>query len=261
MAVIEFENVSKSYNENKPVIKGLNLKVEEGEFITILGTSGNGKTTLLKMVNCLEEKTSGNLKILSKDVESWNKSELRKRIGYVVQSIGLFPHLTIEENISYVLTLQKKLKEEKLKKAKELLELLNLPQNYLGKYPWELSGGEQQRIGIARALASGPEIILMDEPFGALDEINRKKLQKQIKKLQKSLNLTILLVTHDIEEAFFLGSKIIILNNGNIEQIGTKEEYYKGFNTEFVRDFLSEKLKFIYIKDNEISFDELKSLK
>ena len=261
MAVIEFENVSKSYNENKPVIKGLNLKVEEGEFITILGTSGNGKTTLLKMVNCLEEKTSGNLKILSKDVESWNKSELRKRIGYVVQSIGLFPHLPIEENISYVLTLQKKLKEEKLKKAKELLELLNLPQNYLGKYPWELSGGEQQRIGIARALASGPEIILMDEPFGALDEINRKKLQKQIKKLQKSLNLTILLVTHDIEEAFFLGSKIIILNNGNIEQIGTKEEYYKGFNTEFVRDFLSEKLKFIYIKDNEISFDELKSLK
>jgi osmoprotectant transport system ATP-binding protein len=261
MTIIEFENVSKSYEQDKTVIKNLNLKVEKGEFITILGTSGNGKTTLLKMINCLEEKSSGSLKILDREIETWDKSELRRRIGYVVQSIGLFPHLNTEENISYVLTLQKKSNEEKRKKAEELLELLNLPADYLKKYPRELSGGEQQRVGIARALASGPEIMLMDEPFGALDEINRRKLQEQVKKLQKELGLTIMLVTHDIEEAFALGSRIIIMHNGKIEQMGTKEEYYQNENTEFVKEFLSEKLKFVYIKDNDISLNELKSIR
>lgn len=261
MTVIEFENVSKSYEKDKPVIKDLNLKIENGEFITILGTSGNGKTTLLKMINCLEEKTSGTLKVLDKKIEDWDKSELRRKIGYVVQSIGLFPHLNTEENISYVLTLQNKVSEEKRKKAEELLELLNLPHDYLGKYPRELSGGEQQRVGIARALASGPEIMLMDEPFGALDEINRRKLQEQVKKLQKELGLTIMLVTHDIEEAFTLGSRIIVMHNGKIEQIGTKEEYYQNENTEFVKEFLSEKLKFVYIKDNDISLSELKNIR
>ena len=261
MTVIEFENVSKSYEKDKPVIKNLDLKVKRGEFITILGTSGNGKTTLLKMVNCLEKKTSGSLKVLSKEIENWDKSELRRKIGYVVQSIGLFPHLNTEENISYVLTLQNKSSEEKRKKAEELLELLNLPHDYLKKYPRELSGGEQQRVGIARALASSPEIMLMDEPFGALDEINRRKLQEQVKKLQKELGLTIMLVTHDIEEAFTLGSRIIIMHNGKIEQIGTKEEYYQSENTKFVNEFLSEKLKFVYIKDNDISLNELKNLR
>ena len=261
MTVIEFENVSKEYEKDKPVIKNLDLKVEDGEFITILGTSGNGKTTLLKMINCLEEKTSGTLKILDKKIEEWDKTELRRRIGYVVQSIGLFPHLNTEENISYVLTLQNKSSEEKRKKAGELLELLNLPHDYLKKYPRELSGGEQQRVGIARALASGPEIILMDEPFGALDEINRRKLQEQVKKLQKELGLTIMLVTHDIEEAFTLGSRIIIMHNGKIARIGTKEDYYQNEKTEFINEFLSEKLKFVYIKDNDISLAELKKLR
>ena len=261
MTVIEFENVSKAYEKDKPVIKNLDLKVKRGEFITILGTSGNGKTTLLKMVNCLEKKTSGSLKILDKEIEAWDKTELRRKIGYVVQSIGLFPHLNTEENISYVLTLQNKSSEKKKKKAEELLELLNLPHDYLKKYPRELSGGEQQRVGIARALASSPEIMLMDEPFGALDEINRRKLQEQVKKLQKELGLTIMLVTHDIEEAFTLGSRIIIMHNGKIEQIGTKEEYYQNENTKFVNEFLSEKLKFVYIKDNDISLNELKNLR
>ena len=169
--------------------------------------------------------------------------------------------MNTEENISYVLTLQNKSSEEKRKKAEELLELLNLPHDYLKKYPRELSGGEQQRVGIARALASSPEIMLMDEPFGALDEINRRKLQEQVKKLQKELGLTIMLVTHDIEEAFTLGSRIIIMHNGKIEQIGTKEEYYQSENTKFVNEFLSEKLKFVYIKDNDISLNELKNLR
>ena len=261
MTIIEFNNISKAYGANKPIITNLNLKIEQGEFITILGTSGNGKTTLLKMVNYLEEKTSGELKILGKDIEKWEKSELRRKIGYVVQSIGLFPHLTIEENISYVLTLQNKEKKEKKEKAKELLDLLNLPQDYLAKYPRELSGGEQQRVGIARALASSPEIILMDEPFGALDEINRKNLQEQVKKLQEELNLTIMLVTHDIEEAFALGSRIIVMHKGNIEQIGTKEEFYQNLNTEFIDEFLSEKMKSVYIKDNNITLKELKGLR
>lgn len=261
MTVIEFQNVNKSYEKNKPIIKELNLEVKQGDFITILGTSGNGKTTLLKMVNCLEEKTSGTLKVLGKEVEKWDKSELRRNIGYVVQSIGLFPHLTIEENVSYVLTLQNKTYIEKRAKAEELLELLNLPQDYLEKYPRELSGGEQQRVGIARALASSPQIMLMDEPFGALDEINRRNLQEQVKKLQKKLGLTILLVTHDIEEAFVLGNKIIVMHNGKIEQMGVKEEFYQNSNTEFVEEFLSEKLKTVYIKDNDISLKELREIR
>lgn len=261
MTVIEFQNVSKSYEKNKTVIKNLNLIVEQGDFITILGTSGNGKTTLLKMINCLEEKTSGTLKVLGQEVEKWDKSELRRNIGYVVQSIGLFPHLTIEENISYVLTLQNKAYSEKREKAEELLELLNLPLDYLEKYPRELSGGEQQRVGIARALASSPRIMLMDEPFGALDEINRRNLQEQVEKLQRELGLTILLVTHDIEEAFRLGSKIIVMHNGKIEQMGAKEEFYQNSNTEFVEEFLSEKLKTVYVKDNKISLGELREIR
>lgn len=260
MNIIEFENVSKSYS-NKLIIKDLNLKISEGEFITILGTSGNGKTTLLKMINSLEKKSSGKISILEKEIEKWNESELRKKIGYVVQSIGLFPHLTIEENIGYVLSLQNKSKTEINNKAKELLSLLNLPLEFLEKYPRELSGGEQQRIGLARALASDPKIILMDEPFGALDEINRKNLQNQIKKLQKEFNLTIVLVTHDIEEAFELGTRIVVMNNGNIEQIGTKKDYFNKFESSFVKDFLSEKLKSIYINDHKISLEQLQEIK
>lgn len=260
MNIIEFDNVSKSYGD-KVIIKNLNLKISEGEFLTILGTSGNGKTTLLKMINSLEKKNSGEIKILGKEIESWNESELRKKIGYVVQSIGLFPHLTIKENIGYVLSLQKKPISEIQAKAEELLNLLNLPQEFLEKYPRELSGGEQQRVGLARALASDPKIILMDEPFGALDEINRKNLQIQIKKLQKDFNLTIVLVTHDIEEAFYLGSKIVVMNNGNIEQIGTKEDYFYKFESPFVKEFLGEKLKSIYITDHGISLKQLQEIK
>ncbi|MBP9477884.1 MAG: ABC transporter ATP-binding protein [Sebaldella sp.] len=259
MNIIEFKNVSKSYSD-KLIIKDLSLQIAEGEFITIVGTSGNGKTTLLKMINSLEKKTSGKINILGKQIEEWNESELRKKIGYVVQSIGLFPHLTIEENIGYVLSLQNKTKNEINNKAKELLNLLNLSLDFLEKYPRELSGGEQQRVGFARALASDPKIILMDEPFGALDEINRKNLQNQIKNLQKDFNLTIVLVTHDIEEAFELGTRIVVMNNGNIEQIGTKEDYFNKFESPFVKDFLSDKLKSIYINDHKISLEQLQEI-
>ena len=259
MNIIEFKNVSKSYSD-KLIIKDLSLQIAEGEFITIVGTSGNGKTTLLKMINSLEKKTSGKINILGKQIEEWNESELRKKIGYVVQSIGLFPHLTIEENIGYVLSLQNKTKNEINNKAKELLNLLNLSLDFLEKYPRELSGGEQQRVGFARALASDPKIILMDEPFGALDEKNRKNLQNQIKNLQKDFNLTIVLVTHDIEEAFELGTRIVVMNNGNIEQIGTKEDYFNKFESPFVKDFLSDKLKSIYINDHKISLEQLQEI-
>ncbi len=259
MNIIEFKNVSKSYSD-KLIIKDLSLQIAKGEFITIVGTSGNGKTTLLKMINSLEKKTSGKINILGKQIEEWNESELRKKIGYVVQSIGLFPHLTIEENIGYVLSLQNKTKNEINNKAKELLNLLNLSLDFLEKYPRELSGGEQQRVGFARALASDPKIILMDEPFGALDELNRKNLQNQIKNLQKDFNLTIVLVTHDIEEAFELGTRIVVMNNGNIEQIGTKEDYFNKFESPFVKDFLSDKLKSIYINDHKISLEQLQEI-
>jgi osmoprotectant transport system ATP-binding protein len=224
LSIIEFRNVSKSYTAGDTVIKNLSLNIEEGEFITLIGESGCGKTTLLKMINGLVLPSQGDIAVKGKLIKDWDLITLRRHIGYVIQQIGLFPHLTVEENIAFVLDIMGESDEEKKKRSRELIELVDLPEEYLSKYPVALSGGEKQRVGVARALASNPDILLMDEPFGAVDEITRKILQEEILKIQSKLQKTIIFVTHDIEEALKLGSKIVLFNKGEIEQIGTKEE-------------------------------------
>lgn len=237
MALIDFKNVSKSYSTGDEILKNLDLQVERGEFVTILGKSGCGKTTLIKMVNKIIEPTNGSIKINGQDLSSWDTINLRRSIGYVIQQIGLFPHLTIEDNISYVLSLLKVDKSRRWRRAKELIRLVGLKDSHLKKYPRELSGGQNQRIGVARAMAADPEIILMDEPFGAVDEITRVQLQDELKSIQTRLNKTILFVTHDIEEALKLGSRIILLNKGNIEQSGTRDELIFNPSTNYVKSF------------------------
>lgn len=183
--VIEFKKVKKLYNE-KIVIENLNLSIEQGEFITVIGSSGCGKTTLLKMINGLSMATSGDVVVNGENLNNRNLIDLRRNIGYVIQGSVLFPHMTVEKNISYVLDLvNKKDKDKNKKRVCELLKLVCLDEDLLSRYPDELSGGQQQRVGIARALAASPEIVLMDEPFGAVDEITRKNLQNEIKNIHK----------------------------------------------------------------------------
>jgi len=251
--IVEVNNVSKQYSSEFKVLNNLSLAVEEGEFITILGPSGCGKTTLLKMINKLIEFDSGDIKVKGKSIKEWDTIKLRRSIGYVIQQIGLFPHMTIEDNISYVLSIQGISKEIRREKAEELVELVGLTKEMLSRYPSELSGGQKQRVGVARALAADPDIILMDEPFGAVDEIARTSLQDELLKLQKRLNKTILFVTHDIQEAIKLGSRIVLLNNGKIEQIGTKEELLFNPASDFVKEFIGLKGFKSVLDDNVLS--------
>lgn len=240
MGLIEFKNISKSYDGENQVIDDLSLSINEGEFVTILGPSGCGKTTLLKMVNKLINPDNGAILVRDKDILEWDTIQLRRSIGYVIQQIGLLPHITIEDNINYVLSISNR-KSYSKKRAEELIKLVGLPQNYLSKYPRQLSGGQKQRIGVARALAADPDIILMDEPFGAVDEINRTQLQDEFIEIQKKLKKTILLVTHDIQEAVKLGTKIVLINNGKIEQAGSKEDLIFNPKSDFVKSFLGVK--------------------
>ena len=251
MSLIEFKNIVKSYKPGKNVIQGLNLDIEEGEFVALLGPSGCGKTTLLKMVNKLIKLDSGNILVKGKDINQWNTIDLRRNIGYVIQQIGLFPHMTIEDNINYVLTLKKSKMDYKSNRAKELIGLVGLTEEFLYRYPRELSGGQKQRIGVARALAANPDIILMDEPFGAVDEIARTHLQDELINIQQKLKKTIIFVTHDIQEALKLGSKIVLLNEGKIEQAGNKEELIFDPSSDFVKDFIGLK-GFKAVLDDEV---------
>lgn len=241
MELIRFENVEKSYENGIKIIDNLNFTINSGEFITLIGKSGCGKTTMLKLINGLINPSSGKIFIKDMEIKEWNIIELRRSIGYVIQQIGLFPHLTIEDNIGYVLDIKKESREAKKLRAKELIELVGLNYNYLKKYPRELSGGQKQRVGVARALASNPDIILMDEPFGAVDEITRRTLQDEILKLQETLKKTIVFVTHDIEEAFKLGSRIVLFDSGKIIQEGTREEMLFNIKNQFVEDFFGTK--------------------
>ena len=238
MEFIRFENVEKSYEDGKKIIDDLNLKINYGEFVTLIGKSGSGKTTMLKLINGLINPNSGQIFIKDKEINEWDIIELRRNIGYVIQQIGLFPHMNIEDNIGYVLNIKKEPKENIRKRAEELIALVGITQDYLKKYPRELSGGQRQRIGVARALAADPDIILMDEPFGAVDEITRRTLQDEMIKLQGNLKKTIVFVTHDIEEAFKLGSRIVLFDNGKIVQEGTREELLLNPKNEFVESFL-----------------------
>lgn len=238
MNSIIFEHVYKSYQENKYVIKDVNLTINQGEFVTILGPSGCGKTTLLKMVNKLVDFDSGRIEVKNTNLKDWDTIQLRRSIGYVIQQVGLFPHLSIKDNINYVLSISDNDANLSKDRADELIELVGLSKEYLTRYPRELSGGQKQRIGVARALAANPDIILMDEPFGAVDEIARTKLQDEILNIHSKLKKTILFVTHDIQEAIKLGSKIVLMNQGEISQVGTSDELVFKPSSDFVKDFL-----------------------
>lgn len=248
---IEFVNIFKSYDGADNVIDDLSLSVPEGELVTILGPSGCGKTTLLKMVNKLISPDSGSIIINGVDIKDIDAIDLRRSIGYVIQQIGLLPHLTIKENITYVLSIMKVDKAKRNARAQELIELVGLSGDYLKRYPRQLSGGQKQRIGVARALAADPKIILMDEPFGAVDEIARTLLQDELMQIQAKLKKTILFVTHDISEAIKLGTKVVLLNNGKIEQMGTKEDLIYSPSSAFVKDFFGLK-GFKATLDNEV---------
>jgi len=232
------ENVSKTYKGGKNAVKNINLEIKKGEFICFIGPSGCGKTTTMKMINRLIEPSGGAIYINGENILHKNPIELRRHIGYVIQSIGLFPHMTISENITLVPKLLKWKEKKRQEKAKELLKLVDMGPEYLDRYPHELSGGQQQRIGVLRALAANPPLILMDEPFGALDPITRDSLQEEFKNLQKTLDKTIVFVTHDMDEAIKLADRIVILKDGEIVQVGTPDEILRNPKNEFVEEFI-----------------------
>lgn len=241
--MLKFDHVSKVYN-GKTVVGDITMEFEKGEFIVLIGPSGCGKTTTLKMINRLVEPTSGSIFINGKNIKETNPVKLRRNIGYVIQQIGLFPHMTIQENITIVPKLLKWPLEKRKARAEELLELVHMTPDYLERYPHELSGGQQQRIGVLRALAADPPLILMDEPFGALDPITRETLQEEMKNLQKTLQKTIVFVTHDMDEALKLADKIVIMKDGRIVQIGSPDEILKNPANEFVEQFIGKERLF-----------------
>ncbi len=238
--MIEFINVGMTYPCGNVGLKNINLTINESEITVFIGPSGSGKTTLLKMINRLEDNTTGEVKINGKNVKEYNIHKMRWDIGYALQQVALFPHMNVEENIAIVPELKKWKKEKINARIDELLNMVGLePKKYRKRNPSELSGGEAQRVGIARALAADPKIILMDEPFSALDPITRASLQEDVKKLQKQINKTIVFVTHDIEEAFLLGDKICIIQDGELIQTGTKQEIISNPKNDFVKKFIS----------------------
>ncbi|HCX63690.1 MAG TPA: glycine/betaine ABC transporter ATP-binding protein [Eubacteriaceae bacterium] len=235
--MLEWKEVNLSYNGKENVLKNIDLTVEKGDLVTIVGPSGCGKTTLLKTANKMIVPNKGSISLQGRDLKNIPTIELRRSIGYVIQQIGLFPHLTIEDNISYVLKLQQTEHKTRERRTRELLELVGLSSLDPIRRPSTLSGGQKQRIGVARALAADPDIILMDEPFGAVDDLARTQLQNAFLDIQKKLKKTILFVTHDIHEALKLGSKILLMNKGSIEQYGTAEELVFHPKTAFVKSF------------------------
>ena len=237
--MIRLENVRKSYDGVTNVVDRLDFEIDQGELVVLVGESGCGKTTTMKMINRLIDPDEGNIYIDGQNIMGLNKNDLRRNIGYVIQDIGLFPHLTVQKNVAMVPTLCKKDKEEIEKQSYELLRLVNLPpEEYAHRYPSELSGGQQQRVGFARALANDPDIILMDEPFSALDPITREQLQNELLGLQEELHKTIVFVTHDIDEAIKLGDRIAVMSEGRILQFDTPEEILKKPLNSFVEAFV-----------------------
>lgn len=238
-ALIRFKHVVKKYGE-QTVLKDFSLDIPKGEFLTVIGRSGCGKTTALKMINGLNVPDEGNIYVEGKDISGVDQISLRRKIGYVIQSIGLFPHMTVEKNITYVPDLSGQWDRPTAKrKVGELLEKVGLDMSYAKRYPDELSGGQCQRVGIARALASNPEILLMDEPFGAVDEITRKTLQGEILHIQKKLNVTVIFITHDIKEALRLGTRVLVMDEGGIAQLDTPEHIRRYPKNQFVRELVT----------------------
>lgn len=240
-AVIRFEAVSKAYGD-RLVVDDLNLSIEKGEFVTVIGGSGSGKTTMLKLINGLLSPTSGRVYVYGKDISKENQTLLRRNIGYVIQGIGLFPHMSVRKNIAYVPDLLNRRDKARTKQAVEsLIGMMGLDRDLLDRYPAELSGGQRQRVGIARALAARPEILLMDEPFGAVDEITRKMLQAEIARIHRETGVTIFFITHDIKEALRLGTRVLVMNKGKIEQEGLPQEIVQAPRTAFVKELVADR--------------------
>jgi len=239
--MIKLSHVTKTFDGGKNiVVNEVSFSVNKGKTLALLGSSGCGKTTTLKMINRLVEPTSGAIEVDGVDIQKISLVELRRSIGYVVQGVGLFPHMSIEENIAIVLRLQGISHKSRLQRAHDLLSTVNLePTKFAKCYPHELSGGQQQRVGVARALASDPDYLLMDEPFSALDAITRDKLQQEIIELRNRLHKTIVFVTHDIFEAARLGDEIAVMHKGYLEQVGSHEELMNQPATDFVRQLFA----------------------
>ena len=238
MEMIRLEHVTKSFGRYK-ALDDVSIVVEEGEFLTVIGISGCGKTTMLRMINGLQKPDSGKVYAAGEDVGEADLIRLRRKIGYVIQNKGLFPHMTVEKNIIYVPVISgQKDKRQNRKLAEELIGLVGLEREMLDRYPEELSGGQQQRVGIARALASRPKLLLMDEPFGALDEITKRAMQNELLALQKKLGMTVVFITHDIREAMKLGDRVLVMEQGKIAQCDTPENVKKNPADEFVKELI-----------------------
>jgi osmoprotectant transport system ATP-binding protein len=222
--LIEFRDVEYQ-SGGREVLRRLNLAIHRGEIFVLLGRSGSGKTTALKLANRLLTISGGEVRVEGRDVREWDVIELRRHIGYAIQEVGLFPHYTVERNVGLVLSLQRRPKEKIHARVIELLRLVGLNADISSRYPNQLSGGQRQRVGVARALAADPPILLMDEPFGALDPLTRSDLQREFLSLQQQLGKTVLFVTHDLHEALFLGSRIALLEEGRLDFVGSREEF------------------------------------
>ena len=240
MTAVEFKHINKQFkNSAYPALDDVSVIIEEGEFVTILGSSGCGKTTMIKMINRLYEPDSGDIHLFGKNILNENPVELRRKIGYVIQQVGLFPHMTVAENIATIPKILKWDKQRIKEETDRMLRLVQLdPDEFRSRYPAQLSGGQQQRVGLARALIANPRIMLLDEPFGAIDAINREILQNELKSIHEKSKCTYLFVTHDIREALKLGTKVIIMNEGKILQYATPDEIVKEPADDFVANLL-----------------------
>lgn len=242
--MIEFDDVRKTYPSPRDgaevlALDGVSLRVHDGETVCLIGPSGCGKTTMLKLVNRLIEPTSGQVRVGGKDVAELDSIRLRRSIGYVIQSGGLFPHMTVARNIGLLCELEGWTASRTRDRIAEMLELVNLPKDqYADRYPNELSGGQQQRVGVARALVLDPDFILMDEPFGALDPITRNLIKDEFRALLERVNKTVIIVTHDMAEAFHMGDRVVLLDQGRVVQVGTEAEFRDRPANGFVADFL-----------------------
>ena len=235
---IKFENICKFY-DGAAAITDLNLHIQQGELLVLLGPSGSGKSTVLKIVNRMTSHDAGQIFFNGREINSFNIQDLRRRMGYAMQSVGLFPHRTVAHNIATVPKLLGWDAQRVQARVNELLKLLTMdPEQYASRYPHQLSGGQQQRVGVARALAADPDVLLMDEPFGALDPVTRAALQLALKKIHRATGKTILFVTHDIDEALLLATRIVLLNHGHIAQVGTPLELLQRPANDFVANFL-----------------------
>ena len=249
---IEFKHIRKSYGD-KVIMEDFNLQVEKGEFITIIGSSGCGKTTALKMVNGLIHPDGGDILIEGENIREKDQTQLRRNIGYAIQGSVLFPHMTVEENISYVPNLLNRRNRAKTKSAVEKwMKIVGLDEEMKERYPAELAGGQQQRVGIARALAASPEILLMDEPFGAVDEITRGQLQEELLRIYHQTQITVLFVTHDIGEALKLGTKVLVMDHGEIQQYAAPAELLRHPATPFVERLVEKERRTCHLPDEQL---------